>query len=131
MNPWMQLPGRAAVQHLEAAQPPDPYAPGPFAFAEADRVRELMVEAGFENVRHASHESPLTVGRGLRPEEAIEFLLQMGPAGRALRGANETLRNAIRQSVIEAVAPYQTADGLVMDSAVWIVTATRGTAPMR
>src|SRR6185436_858259 len=37
-NPWMAVPGMAVMQHIPFS-PPDPAAPGPFAFADSGKVR--------------------------------------------------------------------------------------------
>ncbi len=65
LNPWMQVPLAAAAKHLPpAGPPPDPTAPGPFAFADATRVEGLLAAAGFEAVAHESLERELLVGGG-------------------------------------------------------------------
>src|SRR5262249_6517301 len=38
-NPWMLVPLMAAAAHITLPPPPAPDAPGPFSFADADRVR--------------------------------------------------------------------------------------------
>jgi SAM-dependent methyltransferase len=124
-NPWMAVPGAAALQHLELPAPPDPFAPGPFAFAEADRVAGMLEAAGFESVRHFSHEGQVTVGRGLSGEQILEFLLQMGPAGAAMREASPEVQERVRASVSEAVEPLMTDGGMVADAATWIVHAEK------
>lgn len=45
-NPWATIPTRALVE-LGHAERPDPAAPGMFALADPERVRELLEEAGF------------------------------------------------------------------------------------
>ena len=122
-NPWMAIPGAAAMQHLEPGAPPDPTAPGPFAFADATRVKGLLEAAGFEGVRHESHESRVAVGRGLGGEQILDFLVQMGPAGAAMREATPELQQRIRDSVAEAVQPLIGDDGMVAEAATWIVHA--------
>lgn len=124
-NPWMAIPGAAAMQHLKRTAPPDPFAPGPFAFAEADRVAGMLAAAGFEGIHHASHGSQITVGRGLKGPEILEFLVQMGPAGAALREAPPEVQDRIRTSVSEAVAPLLTHEGMVADAATWVVRAQK------
>ena len=46
-NPWMQAPLQAALPFIPPVTPPDPTAPGPFAFADADRVRTILIKAEF------------------------------------------------------------------------------------
>ena len=48
-NPWALLP---ATELLERGliQPPDPGVPGPFALGEKQKVRDLLEEAGFDEV---------------------------------------------------------------------------------
>ncbi len=124
-NPWMAVPGAAAMQHLDRPAPPDPFAPGPFAFADANRVAGMLEGAGFEAVRHVSHEGQVTVGRGLSGEQILEFLLQMGPAGAAMREAPLEVQERVRASVSQAVEPLMTDGGMVADAATWIVYAEK------
>ncbi len=127
-NPWMSLPMMVAMQHITLEPPTDPHAPGPFAFADADRVRDILDGAGFDDISIADHRAELAVGGNMAPEDAVRFLLKLGPAGRALREQNlsEEQIEALERDVIEALAPYDGGNGVVMDSAVWIVTAKNG-----
>jgi SAM-dependent methyltransferase len=121
-NPWMLTPAAAAAQHVELS-PPEPGAPGPFAFADADRVRGILADAGYREIGCQDQSGELAVGRGRSLEETIEFLSQMGPAGAALREASEETRAKARSSMRDALAPFYTGDALVMRYAAWIVTA--------
>ena len=49
-NPWMLAPLQAALPFIPPVAPPDPTAPGPFAFADASRVRSILSDAGFAAV---------------------------------------------------------------------------------
>ena len=124
-NPWMAVPGAAAMQHLDLPAPSDPFAPGPFAFADAARVAGMLEAAGFEAVRHESYENRVVVGRGLGGEQILDFLVQMGPAGAAMREAPPELQQRIRASVAEAVQPLIGDEGMVADAATWIVHAQK------
>jgi len=123
-NPWMAVPGAAVARHVELQRPADPHAPGPFAFSDADRVIGLLGAAGFEKIDCQALEQPLTIGRGMTREQLVEFSLQMGPAGAAMREADDALRGRLRDAVAEAIEPYLAEDALVMDSACWIFSAT-------
>ena len=46
-NPWMQAPLQAALPLLPPVTPPDPTAPGPFAFADLSRVRSILANSGY------------------------------------------------------------------------------------
>ena len=105
--------------------PGDPHAPGPFAFADGDRVKGILESAGFGSVTVDSYETTLTVGDGLDLEACVDFLLQMGPAAAALRVAEPDLASVIRNAVTQAVEPYWHDARLKMDAAVWLVEAGR------
>ena len=122
-NPWMAVPCAAALQHISLPKPTSPHAPGPFAFADADRVRGILDGAGFSDVAFTDHRTTLAVGGDLSIERAAEFLLEMGPTGRALREADPALRPVVAAAVRDAIAPFHTPEGLRMDGAAWLVTA--------
>jgi SAM-dependent methyltransferase len=124
-NPWMFVPLGAALQHLPTPTPPAPDAPGPFSFADRARVRGILERAGFEAVHFEDVRETLTIGGGAGLDETVDFLLQMGPTGAALRESPDpALMPRVAAAVREAVAPFVTADGIRMPSASWIVTAT-------
>ncbi len=123
-NPWMHVPAMAAAKHLDMPRP-EPHAPGPFAFADAERVRGILERAGF--VRFAAEEldETLNLAHGKSLEETTNFLLQMGPAGAALRAANAgpELVSKVAASVRDAIAPHHGEEGCRLPGAAWIITA--------
>jgi hypothetical protein len=122
-NPWMTVPMGAALQHIPPPPTPAPDAPGPFSFADPDRVRGILAGAGFEEVHLAPIRETLTVGGSGSLDEAVDFLLQIGPTGRLLRESDPALAPKVAASVREALEPYHTDEGLRMPSAAWLVTA--------
>jgi len=122
-NPWMLVPALAAAEHVELPAPAGPDAPGPFAFGDPERVRRILGDAGFRGAACEDYRGRVTVGAGLPLDRIIDFLQQMGPAGRALQDAPAETRAAAAAAMREAVAPYDTGDGLAMDFAAWIVSA--------
>jgi ubiquinone/menaquinone biosynthesis C-methylase UbiE len=119
-NPWMTLPFAAAMKHLPALpEPPDPNAPGPFAFADPERVRAILAAAGFSAVAIRPHDDGIG-GNGL--DETVELALRVGPLGRALND-HPHLRPVVVDDIRAALAPHLTADGVKLPGAVWIVTA--------
>jgi SAM-dependent methyltransferase len=120
-NPLMTAPFKA-VEHLVPPQPPsDPLAPGPFAFADPERVRRILGEAGFGQV--AIRPFDAEVG-GWTPAEALIVAQRVGPLGAVLR-ENPDLRPKVLDAVARELQRHTGADGKVrMGAAVWIVTAT-------
>jgi SAM-dependent methyltransferase len=124
-NPWMLLPTLAAMQHVTVKRPADPGAPGPFAFGDADRVRGFMERAGWRSVCASRFEIPFASGGGGSLDEAVDFMMEMGPAAQALREADAHTRTRVRQSIYETMKPYERNGGVLMDAAAWIFNAQR------
>lgn len=124
LNTWMQVPLAAAAKHLPpSGPPPDPTAPGPFSFADSVRVEAILAAAGFEQIAHESLERDLLVGGGRSLDETVSFVIQLGPAGAALRDADDALRSKVAVEVRSALEPYADESGVRMPAAAWIVSA--------
>ncbi len=121
-NLWATLPLTALGTLLPEQPAADPYAPGPFAFADAARLATILEQAGWHDV--ACHSVPFTmmIGEGDDPvADAVSFNLRIGPAARAVRDAG--IGEAAKPILANAVAPFL-ADGRVeLPGAVWLVTA--------
>jgi SAM-dependent methyltransferase len=124
-NAWMSAPLAAVAQLLPLPAPREPGAPGPFAFADPDRVRAILAAAGFESISVEGLEGELSLGGARTAEEAGAFLLEVGPASHALRdaGADEALRRRAAEVVAEALVPYAGEGSVRAPFAAWIVTA--------
>ena len=122
-NPWMHEPLLAASRYIELPAPREPGAPGPFAFEDAERVRAILEGAGFERVSLESVERPLWIGGGGSLGAAVTFLLEVGPAAAALRESGPEKRRDVAAAVREVIRDRATPSGVLMDAAVWIVTA--------
>jgi len=118
-NPWMRDPMAAARDLLPPQPSPDPLAPGPFAFADADRVRAILGAAGFQDVAIAPFDARIG-GSGV--EQTLGLTFRVGPLGVALRERPD-LAEVVADRVRSVLTRYDTADGVLMPAAVWIVTA--------
>jgi SAM-dependent methyltransferase len=125
-NPWMHLPIIAAAKHLPpAGPPPEPDAPGPFSFADQERVKAILSDSGFQNIQHESLEQDLLVGGGRSLDDTVEFLAQLGPAGAMLRDASADLKTRVLNEIHDTIKPFNDKGGVRMSSATWIVSAER------
>ncbi|MBM4245881.1 MAG: methyltransferase domain-containing protein [Deltaproteobacteria bacterium] len=122
-NPWMSLPLAAVAQHVALPPPAGPDAPGPFAFADRERVSGILQEAGFTDVAFETLEEPITVGGTPDLDQAVEFLLTMGPTQALLAQADEGVRAQVVQSVRAAMAPHHGPKGVRLPAAAWVVRA--------
>jgi hypothetical protein len=150
-NPSFTLPLRAALPFLpEPPVPPPPDAPGPFALADAERVRGILARAGFTAIDIARQDSILSVAGGAYSssssasadasaslehprhrgedhllERAVDIALQIGPLGRALVSSPEGMRTRVRAAVRDAFLPHHGPSGVRLPAATWLVTARR------
>jgi SAM-dependent methyltransferase len=124
-NPWMLVPLSAAARQVELPPPPPPGAPGPFAFGDPGHARGILERAGFVDVAIEPHEAELSIGAdGL--DSTVEFLLGIGPAAAALQSVGSGQRALAARAIRDAIAPYETPEGVRMRGAVWAVHARRG-----
>lgn len=123
-NPWASTLRRMLPK---SDSPPAADAPGPFAFADAERVRRILEEAGWHGVRIEPIDFAYIAGAGADPvADALGFFQRIGPAAPALRA----LEGRDREILIERMADWAEAnlhDGLVVfPAAAWQVTARKG-----
>jgi ubiquinone/menaquinone biosynthesis C-methylase UbiE len=122
-NPWMMMPLMAAYKHVPKLPEMGPEDPGPFAFANEERVRRILTEAGFSKIALERHDLSLdvAVGRGL--DAAVNTAVEIGPVSRALEGQPPETVAAVAASVREALAPHLKANNVALGASIWIVTA--------
>jgi len=115
----------AAAKVLPMPAPPEPGAPGPFAFGDDARVRDILSRAGFEGISIEAYESSMRLGGSGDVDSAVEIILEIGPIARALSEADASLRPAAADAVREAIAPFATERGVELGASTWLVTARR------
>ncbi len=122
-NPFMTLPMAAAAVKLPAPDSPppalDPHAPGPFAFADPQRVRAILTAAGFGEVELIPHDQKIGSGD---LDQTLSVALKVGPLGAMLR-EHPDRRDAVVAAVRAALAAHDGPEGVKLPSATWIVTA--------
>ncbi len=118
-NPWMRVPLQAALPLLPPVAPPDPTAPGPFAFADPSRVRSILADSGYDSVTLNPFDADIGGGD---LEQTLKLALRVGPLGRALR-EHPSLTENVAIAVGNLLSKYVTPSGVLMPAAVWIVRA--------
>ena len=119
-NPFMIAAGRAAAPFLPSLRPPDPDAPGQFAFANGERVRRILDASGWEHVDVAATDTRCSLGEA----DLLAYATKLGPVGLALRDVDEATRERAIKAVRAAFDRYLS-DGVArFTTACWLVRAT-------
>jgi SAM-dependent methyltransferase len=118
-NDWMRIPLAAARPYLPAATAADPVAPGPFAFADADRLRGILAAAGWHSISIEALDTRIGSGD---LEQTLQLACRVGPLGAALREHPQLLPD-VTAAVRRALAPHASAAGVLLQAGVWIVHA--------
>ena len=126
-NDWLHRAERVTERFLtrpEATDQPT-CGPGPFSMANADTTTDVLVHAGFEEI--SLHRCDIEIAIGADLEEAVQFVMALGPAGELIRlaGSQAERRHAsIVAALHEALAEMEEPDGTVRAPAsTWIVGA--------
>jgi ubiquinone/menaquinone biosynthesis C-methylase UbiE len=109
-NPWATIPTRVLIE-LGHASPPDPGAPGMFALADPDSLRELLEETGFADVRTESlsaRRSAASVEAFI--EETRDLSFMFASAFNQLPGADQA---RVRERIAALLEPFVAQDGSV------------------
>ena len=121
-NPWASAPLAAARPLLPEQPVPDPFAPGPFAFADPQRVLSILTDVGFHDVEIEKHDGVMPMGRDLGV--IAEQTLQIGPLSRAVGEVDPALRVKIAETARGALEAFAAADGEISPpTGCWLVRA--------
>ena len=120
-NPFATVPLAVALKHVPAPPPGEPLAPGPFAFADAERVRAFLGRAGFSGVMIAALDVDMLLGTS--PADAAQRSRTVGPAARLLAGQSDEVQTRIVADLETVWAAHATASGVIVPARCWIVTA--------
>jgi hypothetical protein len=119
-NEWIrEIAGALAAGRDRPAPPPN--APGPFSLADPERVRTVLSSAGFTGVELEAVEAGMWFGTDAA--DAQRFIL--GLVGWMLEGLDEAGRRRALDDLQATVDAHATRDGVVFDSAAWVIRAVR------
>lgn len=125
-NPFMTTAERAAAPLLPGLPERRPDAAGQFAFADADRVRRLLEESGWEDIDIRPADATCV----LPADKLVWWFTRFGPVGTALREVDEPTRERVVETVRPAFAPFAHADEIRFTAACWQIDARApGTSP--
>ena len=121
-NEWVSALREALAAGRDLPLPP-PNAPGPFAFADPDRVRSILGSAGFTDVALDPVEESLYMG----PDAATTFdsVKRVGVVIGLLESLDEAQRTEPMKLLRAMIEAHETPDGVLMGSSAWLIRATK------
>lgn len=122
-NPWIKQPVALAARHVPPPPWIGPEEPGPFSFADPERVRHIIEAAGFHSIAIAPFDAAVRIAAPGGFDDAIAFVMETGPVALMLADADADTRRAVTETLREGLAPLYAEGTLVSEGAAWIVTA--------
>jgi SAM-dependent methyltransferase len=125
-NPWVYLAEQCVRELIpENHESDEPTCgPGPFSMQSPDLVSSQLLAAGFRQIAFERHDADICIGRDI--DEALEFAMALGPAGELIRVAGDLGREKtpeITAALRAVLSPYESAEGVMVPSSTWIITA--------
>jgi SAM-dependent methyltransferase len=124
-NPWT-MSVRQVVAEIIDLPPADPEAPGPFRYAEPDKLLTLLDHAGCGELDVRDWRGALPMGGGLPAAEAADFALaSFSSFAELLAEAGNEALNGARQSLTARLSRHQQDGAVRMDACVHIFSGAR------
>jgi SAM-dependent methyltransferase len=121
-NEWLTAM-RAALAAGRDLRSPPLGAAGPFGLADPEGVRHILGEAGFVEIDLVPLREPMRFGDDV--EDAWSFVSTLG----IVHGLTQDLDDATRRTTLDelraTLARHATDDGVLLDSAAWLITGAR------
>ena len=122
-NEWVTVPVSAALEHVPLPVRSPEGAPGPLSLAKPERIRQLLTDAGLENVE--MNEVAELILLGDDAGVASEFWQGTGTARLLLDGVDADTERRAMDAVRGAFRSHEGPEGIWLTSAAWLVSATR------
>ena len=123
INSWWTVPLAAAATVVAAEQPTPAYEPGPFSLSDETRLRAVLDHSGFVGTVCEPADHDLMLGADV--DFATEFIVNAGPAVRAVAGATDEIRARVRAAIRQSLARHAGRAGVSLRAATWMVPATK------
>ncbi|MEV0407115.1 class I SAM-dependent methyltransferase [Actinoallomurus sp. NPDC050550] len=127
VGPQGSTPDSAYARATAALRPlmrgPSPAARGMGSLVDPARIHEVLGAAGFADVSVTGVEALMDYGRDAT--DAAEFILGQGPVRFNLEEVEPAVIERTREELRAGLSAYETAEGIRIPGAVWLVSAVR------
>ncbi len=125
VNPWHGVSATVLKEFLELPVP-EIRAPSPFAFQEPDYIDEILTTAGFANIAIEPMATKILWFANQNIDEAVFNFVSLNPViAESIKSIDSAIKDKLLQSLANAFKPFMTDEGLMFDSATWIVSARK------
>lgn len=121
-NEWVSTIRDALAAGRTLPAPP-PGAPGPFAFADSNHVRELLGRSGLVNIDLQPVDEAMDFGADAK--QAHAFISKMGITQGLTKDLDADTKAEVLDKLRANLAASQNVDGVLFDSSAWLITAQR------
>lgn len=126
-NPWAS--GIGALLPGGPPQSPPAGTPGPFAFADAELVHDILARAGWIDAAAEPVDFAYVAGAGPDPvRDALSFFQRIGPAARMIQTLEGEERAGFVACLEKFCADHETGGVVSFPAAAWIWTARKAGA---
>ncbi len=122
-NPWMEVPMNAVSRHLPPRPKPVPNAPGMFAFADPERVSEVLTAAGWATPRLEKLDLDLDIAAGRGLEQAVDQSTKIGAVSSWLRNEPADVVSAAIATLRAVLAAHLDGARVRLPGAMWLVSS--------
>jgi SAM-dependent methyltransferase len=123
-NAWTSIVRELAAEVIDLPTP-DPDAPGPYRYADTQKLLALLDSAGFAELELRDWRGELEVGGGLPAAEAAEFALRSFSLGEQISAAGDEAVERVRHALTTRFAQHEKNDRVHLAARVQIVTGER------
>ncbi len=120
---WVAVAFAAAAPHVGVPDVGPPGAPGPFAFADGDRLAQVIKTGGFRDVTLQAVTKPIRLGD--HADDVVAFITSLREGRALFAGKPEAKVAAAVDALREAVNRYAGPEGVVMNETAWLASAHR------
>jgi SAM-dependent methyltransferase len=115
----------SVLDRRRAVYTPIPADQGPFSLGDERNTIDLLVRAGWVNVRCDLRRDPLYLRGPATLEQAVEALIQSNSAQGVLVGQPEEIVDEARTALIEGLGAWHDGTGIALPGGFLMITATR------
>lgn len=120
---WITELGAVLASYVPLPGSFDDDGPGPFSLAASSRITDLLHTVGYTQISVDPVDEPMRFGDNVN--DVLDFVSQMGLVSSLLDKADEATRADMLVALHERLASHETAAGVFLRSAAWLVTARR------